>query len=56
MTDVQTVFHAATLHRPYVDTHQGQDFVDINISGTLNLLEEAVTPGVGSFVYASEAC
>ena len=50
---VQKVFHAATLHRPHVDTHTRQDFIDINITGTLNLLEEAVSAGIESFVYTS---
>src|SRR5580658_9764473 len=45
MTGVQTVFHAATLHKPHVATHGRQDFVDTNIAGTLNLLEEAATAG-----------
>src|SRR5260370_2716074 len=53
MSGVQTVFHPATLHKPHVATHRRQDFVDTNISGTLNLLEEAVTAGVESFVYTS---
>ena len=53
MTGVQTVFHAATLHKPHVATHSRQDFVDTNITGTLNLLEEAVTTGVESFIYTS---
>ena len=30
-----------------------QDFVDINISGTLNLLEESVAAGVQAFVFTS---
>lgn len=50
---VQAVFHAATLHKPHVATHSRQDFVDTNISGTLNLLEEAAKAGVKSFVYTS---
>ncbi len=50
---VQKVFHAATLHRPHVDTHPRQDFIDINMTGTLNLLEEAVSAGIESFVYTS---
>ena len=33
--------HAATLHKPHVATHPRQDFVDTNITGTLNLLEAA---------------
>jgi UDP-glucose 4-epimerase len=53
MTDVRAVFHAATLHKPHVATHRRQDFIDTNISGTLNLLEEAVTAGVESFVFTS---
>src|SRR6266478_4784504 len=53
MIGVQAVFHAATLHKPHVATHSRQDFVDTNITGTLNLLEEAVTTGVESFIYTS---
>jgi UDP-glucose 4-epimerase len=53
MDGVQTVFHAATLHKPHVATHGRQAFIDINITGTLNLLEEAVTAGVGAFVFTS---
>ena len=53
MRDVQVVFHAATLHKPHVATHTRQDFVDTNITGTLNLLEEAVSAGIKSFVYTS---
>lgn len=53
MTGVQAVFHAATLHKPHVATRSRQDFVDANITGTLNLLEEAVAAGVASFVFTS---
>ena len=53
MAGVQTVFHTATLHKPHVATHSRQDFVDTNITGTLNLLEEAVEAGVGAFVFTS---
>jgi len=53
MMGVQAVFHAATLHKPHVATHTRQDFIDTNITGTLNLLEEAVAAGVESFVYTS---
>lgn len=53
MAGVQTVFHAATLHKPHVATHGRQDFVDTNVTGTLNLLEEAVATGIGSFVFTS---
>jgi UDP-glucose 4-epimerase len=47
------VVHSATLHKPHVATHANQDFVDTNITGTLNLLEEAVAAGVGVFVFTS---
>jgi len=50
---VQTVFQAATLHKPHVATHSRQDFVHTNITGTLNLLEEAMAAGVESFVFTS---
>ena len=53
MSGVQTVLHAATLHKPHVLTHSRSDFVQVNITGTLNLLEEAVTAGVDSFVFTS---
>jgi nucleoside-diphosphate-sugar epimerase len=53
MRGVQAVFHAATLHKPHVATHRRQEFVDTNVTGTLNLLEEAVAARVESFVYTS---
>ena len=53
MSGVRSVFHAATLHKPHLATHRRQDFVDTNITGTLNLLEEAVKDGVESFVCTS---
>jgi UDP-glucose 4-epimerase len=53
MEGVVTVFHAATLHKPHVATHSRQDFVDVNITGTLNLLEEAASAGIAIFVYTS---
>ena len=53
MIGVQVVFHAATVHMPHIATHSRQDFVDINITGTLNLLEEAVATGVESFIFTS---
>jgi nucleoside-diphosphate-sugar epimerase len=47
------VIHAATLHKPHVATHARQSFVDTNVTGTLNLLEEAAAAGVGAFVLTS---
>ena len=53
MRGVEAVIHTATLHKPHVITHSRRAFVDTNVVGTLNLLEEAVTAGVGSFIYTS---
>ncbi len=50
---VDAVLHAATLHKPHVGTHGRQDFVDTNVTGTLNLLEEAAASRVASFVFTS---
>jgi len=50
---VTGVLHAATLHKPHVMSHSKRDFIDVNLAGTLNLLEESVTAGVGAFVYTS---
>ena len=47
------VLHTATLHKPHVATHGRQQFIDTNITGTLNLLEAAVKEGVQSFVFTS---
>ena len=53
MRDVHVVLHTATLHKPHIASHTRQDFVDTNITGTLNLLEEAATAGVKAFVDTS---
>lgn len=53
MTGITAVIHTATLHKPHVATHSKQDFVDTNVTGTLNLLEAAVAAGVHSFVFTS---
>ena len=53
LAGVDAVIHAATLHKPHIATHSKQAFVDTNITGTLNLLEEAAAAGVGAFVFTS---
>jgi UDP-glucose 4-epimerase len=50
---VDAIVHAATLHKPHVGSHGRQEFVDTNVTGTLNLLEEAVAAGVERFVFTS---
>jgi len=51
--NADAVIHAATLHKPHVGTHSRQEFVDTNVTGTLNLLEESAAAGITSFVYTS---
>ena len=53
MKGVDAVIHTATLHKPHIATHSRQEFIDTNITGTLNLLEEAAAAGVKSFVFTS---
>jgi len=53
MKGIEAVLHAATLHKPHIATHSRQDFIDVNITGTLNLLEEAASGNVATFVYTS---
>ncbi|WP_394829645.1 NAD-dependent epimerase/dehydratase family protein [Pendulispora albinea] len=53
MRGITAVVHAATLHKPHVGTHTRQQFVDTNVTGTLNLLEEAGSAGARAFVFTS---
>ena len=47
------VLHAATLHKPHVGSHGKREFVEVNVAGTLTLLEEAAAAGVRGFVFTS---
>ena len=53
MKGVDAVIHTATLHKPHVVTHPRQAFIDTNITGTLNLLEEAASVGVERYIFTS---
>lgn len=53
MHGIDVVLHAATLHKPHVATHTRQQFIDTNITGTLNLLEASIKTGVNSFIFTS---
>jgi UDP-glucose 4-epimerase len=53
MVGITHVLHTATLHKPHVISHSRKQFVDTNITGTLNLLEESILNGVRSFIYTS---
>jgi nucleoside-diphosphate-sugar epimerase len=50
---IEGVIHAAALHKPDIVRYPRQAFVDVNVSGTLNLLEEAAAAGVTRFVLTS---
>jgi UDP-glucose 4-epimerase len=50
---IEGVIHAAALHKPDIVRYPRQAFVDVNVTGTLNLLEEAVEAGVERFVFTS---
>ncbi|KFG82231.1 NAD dependent epimerase/dehydratase family protein [Metarhizium anisopliae] len=52
---IKHVLHTATLHKPHVESHTKEQFVETNITGTLVLLEEAARLGsqVESFVFFS---
>jgi nucleoside-diphosphate-sugar epimerase len=49
----QAVIHAAALHKPDIARYPRQAFVDVNVTGTLNLLERAVAGGCDRFVFTS---
>ncbi len=53
MAGVTQVLHTATLHKPHVETHARQAFIDTNVTGTLKLLEAAAAEGVSGFVFTS---
>lgn len=53
---IRHVLHTATLHKPHVESHTKSDFVNTNITGTLNLLEASTGLGPGrieSFIFLS---
>jgi len=50
---IEAVIHGAALHQPDMARYPRQSFVDVNVTGTLNLLEEAVAVGVSRFVFTS---
>ena len=51
---VTAVVHTAALQKPHVATHGEAAFVDVNVTGTLRLLEAAwAAPAVAAFVLSS---
>lgn len=50
---ITEVIHAGALHKPDIARQTTQAFIDVNVTGTLNLLEAAVRHEVESFVFTS---
>ena len=47
------IIHAGALHKPDIVRYPRQAFIDVNVTGTLNLLEAAVAAGASRFVFTS---
>ncbi len=47
------IIHSAALHKPQMSTHSKQQFIDVNVLGTQNLLESAIRHKVKSFIFTS---
>ncbi|MCA6123875.1 NAD(P)-dependent oxidoreductase [Bradyrhizobium sp. WSM 1704] len=50
---IEAVIHAGALHKPDIARFAPQAFVDVNVSGTLNLLQAAIAAGHDRFVFTS---
>ncbi|MGZ8998414.1 MAG: NAD-dependent epimerase/dehydratase family protein, partial [Allosphingosinicella sp.] len=50
---IEAVIHAGALHKPDIARYSKQAFLDVNVAGTLNLLEAAVAAGNSRFVFTS---
>lgn len=50
---IEAVIHAAALHKPDIARFPAQAFIDVNVTGTLNLLDAAARAGHDRFVFTS---
>jgi nucleoside-diphosphate-sugar epimerase len=50
---IEAVIHSGALHKPDIARYPAQAFVDVNVNGTLNLLEAAAAAGHDRFVFTS---
>jgi UDP-glucose 4-epimerase len=50
---IEGIVHGGALHKPNIETHTREDFLEVNVRGTFNLLEEAAVLGVSRFVFTS---
>jgi UDP-glucose 4-epimerase len=50
---VEAVIHAGALHKPDIARYPAEAFIDVNVTGTLNLLRAAAEAGHDRFVFTS---
>lgn len=50
---IDAVIHGGALHKPDIVRYPRQAFVDVNVTGTLNLIEAAVAAGNDRFLFTS---
>ena len=50
---IEAVIHAGALHKPDIVRYPKQAFIEVNVTGTLNLLEAAIAAGHERFVFTS---
>ena len=50
---INGVIHAGALHKPDIARYPEQAFIDVNVTGTLNLLQAARAAGAPRFVFTS---
>src|ERR1700677_1963453 len=48
---IEAAIHAGALHKPDIARYPPQAFIDVNITGTINLLEAARAAGHDRFVF-----
>src|SRR5271169_5385001 len=51
--EITAVVHSGALHKPDIIRYPASEFVSVNIQGTKNLLEAAVSAGADRFVFTS---
>ena len=51
--EIEAVIHSGALHKPDIVRYPSSAFVDVNVTGTLNLLEASAAAGHDRFVFTS---
>ncbi len=50
---IEAIVHGGALHKPDIVRYSRQAFIDVNVTGTLNLVEAAVAAGNDRFLFTS---